>query len=1343
MPAGVKKKDTAKRMAGSRYRLIDPVPSNSYYIGNPNNNIMNRPIPPSRSITVRVAALIVLAAICIGTVLIVDPARSLNSAQKLAEVRKDAWAELLREHPYKKEAVHAEEEDQDRRDRPDLASHQNALMTMDPSTGQVPVERLMAAHATVDQLLQLRAPIPGVSWEERGPNNVGGRTRALLFDPNDPTNKKVWAGGVYGGLWFTDDITVAAPTWEHVDDMWDNIAVTTIAADPSDPDILYVGTGEGLGGADATRGGGIWKSTDGGASWAHLASTTPGAYNSNSDFHYVNKIVVKANGHVFASTRAYFTNRGGVMRSTNGGSTWTTVLSAYAGAGTSFSWSPDIELASNGDLYAAVGGWGSPGAIYKSTDANNGATGTWADLSGAVGIGGAKRIELASAPSNPLVIYAVAQGGSGDNDVEWFKKSIDGGASWANIAIPRMVSDGTTHFTRSQAWYDLIIGVHPTNPDLVIAGGIDLHRSTNGGSTWTGISHWYGGFSKPEVHADQHVLQFRPGASNEVVFGNDGGIHYSPDAGNAAATPTFSSRNNGYNVTQFYACATKNEVNSNYFLTGAQDNGSQRFTAPQMNATDEVTGGDGAFCHIDQLDPNIQMTAYTNNTIYRSLDGGATFPQLISESSSGHFINPSDYDPLRKILYSAANEDSVKRISGFDGAFVNEDLHISIGGAQVSSLKVSPYNDVVFLGIENGRVYKLSNASTASPTLTRLDNGTTPITTAGWVACIDVGANDNELLVTYSNYGVTSLWETTNGGATWYAKEGNLPDMPIRWAIYNPNNREQVLLGTEVGAWSTDAFGHGTASAPDWDPTNTSLAHTRVDMVKYRPADGLVVVATHGRGLYTTDVFVSSSIADFSISQNFSCTSSLTVDLTDGSLKPEGDWAWDVDNDGTTDYTSRNVTHTYTSPGAYSIKLTVNNGASSITKEAAVVVMGGPPTAYTGCAVAANSNNGNGYGIGIFRVALNDLDNTTPNNDGAYNDYTCTRMTKLQPGTSYDLTVSTGTYNAEAVNAYIDYNNSGVFDAGEEIASFPAAATGTRTLSFTTPASGVTMNTPLRLRVVSKFGSSPTDPCNTSSYGQAEDYSVYFNTPANISVAAKVFLEGPYESTTGLMNDSLRGLAGFPLTDPYPALGYVHADSGNGGTVAPAVLAVTGNNAIVDWVVLELRDANSPATVVASRSALLQRDGDVVALDGVSPLSFALPGGDYHVAVRHRNHLGIMTFSPVTLTFAPVSVDLSTVGVYGTEARKSIAGAFPTQAMWAGDVSFDHSLAYTGLGNDRDKILSAIGGLVATNVISGYLIEDVNLDGKAKYTGTGNDRGIILQNIGGVAATSIRVEQLP
>ena len=249
-----------------------------------------------------------------------------------------------------------------------------------------------------------------------------------------------------------------------------------------------------------------------------------------------------------------------------------------------------------------------------------------------------------------------------------------------------------------------------------------------------------------------------------------------------------------------------------------------------------------------------------------------------------------------------------------------------------------------------------------------------------------------------------------------------------------------------------------------------------------------------------------------------------------------------------------------------------------------------------------------------------------------------------------------------------------------------------------------------------------------------------------VNVAARVFLEGPYNSGTGLMNDVLRGLGTFPTSDPYPGLGYVHTGSSTSGTVIPATLTVSGNDAITDWVLLELRSSATPATIIASRSCLVQRDGDIVDTDGISPVPFFVVPGSYHVAVRHRNHLGAMTANPVALSSTPAVVDLTTVATstFGTQARKSITGAFPAEVLWAGDVSFNAAIKYTGSGNDRDPILVTVGSTTPNNVVvNAYSTRDVNLNGEVKYTGSGNDRDPILVNVGSTTPNNIRTQQIP
>lgn len=248
-----------------------------------------------------------------------------------------------------------------------------------------------------------------------------------------------------------------------------------------------------------------------------------------------------------------------------------------------------------------------------------------------------------------------------------------------------------------------------------------------------------------------------------------------------------------------------------------------------------------------------------------------------------------------------------------------------------------------------------------------------------------------------------------------------------------------------------------------------------------------------------------------------------------------------------------------------------------------------------------------------------------------------------------------------------------------------------------------------------------------------------------LKLSARVFLDGPFVSGSALMNDDLRANGLIPLDAPYNDMGY-YSQSDPIVHTTPAVLAVTGNNAIVDWVCVELRDPVNAAIVYMRKQALLQRDGDVVAVDGVSPLMIpAVMGSTLKIAIRHRNHLGVMGTDTRSANGTMQYMDFTVpeTPVYGTNARKTNA---TYSTLWSGNANWavvSNVLKYTGTDNDRDPILTAIGGTLPTNTVTGYAVTDVNMDGVTKYTGAGNDRDPILANIGGTVPTNVLIEQLP
>ncbi|HQV37549.1 MAG TPA: M12 family metallo-peptidase [Flavobacteriales bacterium] len=241
-----------------------------------------------------------------------------------------------------------------------------------------------------------------------------------------------------------------------------------------------------------------------------------------------------------------------------------------------------------------------------------------------------------------------------------------------------------------------------------------------------------------------------------------------------------------------------------------------------------------------------------------------------------------------------------------------------------------------------------------------------------------------------------------------------------------------------------------------------------------------------------------------------------------------------------------------------------------------------------------------------------------------------------------------------------------------------------------------------------------------------------------IILSISVLLQGPYRVSDGLMVDSLRAADLLPTDEPYTVMGFPVAGP---VTVDPAVFTVTGPDAIVDWMLVELRNATDPTVVEETRVGLLQRDGDLTALDGVSPLGFCSNAGNYRVVVRHRNHLGCMS-GTYLLSSTATDIDFSLAGTstYGTNSRK-VEGS--VMLLWSGNVNGNTTVSYTGAGNDRDPILQALGSSPVTGFISGYWGTDVNMDGKVRYTGANNDRDLILSNIGGSVPSDVVNEQLP
>ncbi|AMC11196.1 hypothetical protein Lupro_07975 [Lutibacter profundi] len=806
-----------------------------------------------------------------------------NSVLTNAEKLREQHEYFLKNSPFKNTLKLTREERLKQGLPPNKYYEREWELTMNPATGKPEPYKVLALQKRLkDKFLSKRNPGDAVdnAWVDRGPNNVGGRTRVVLFDPNDSTNKRVFAGGVSGGLWVNPDITNVNSTWTLVSGVPGNMNISCITVDPNDSNTWYIGTGEQYT-FGAAVGNGVYKTTDGGANWTNVPVQIAGGGNSGNllaGIYFINDIIAWNNagttevfigvgGHLYGDS-ANPTNwlglqSAGLYRTVDGGANWGRIESAnmsFAYNGYTFYYIPnDLEISVNNTLWmgsittpgtSGIGG----GKVFSSTDGT-----TWTEAA-ASPLTTSDRVELAVSSSNANKLYALTEGDGTDPHIF---VTTDAFATTTELAKPDDADNGISaaDFTRGQAFYDLVIEVDPTDDTIVYVGGIDLFRTTQGENTsvasdWKQISRWstnpnLNTLSCSIVHADQHAFSFRPGANNEAVIGGDGGVYYASSLSTAETNDVFTAMNTDYNVTQFYYGGYGQDAANELIVAGAQDNGSQFINGASAgaNSSIRVFGGDGAYSTIDK-DGNYMVVSYVYNThYYLDLPYSGAGYYIENATTEGDFINPAGLDHNLNIMYSNGSTGTTKQINRYtlgSSSAIKDQLTNALLDGSPTAFKVSLYttaSTTLLVGTDNSKLLKLTNAD-GTPTWTDISGGSF----VGSVSAIEFGATENDIFVTFHNYGVTSVWYSADGGTTWQDKEGNLPDMPVKCILQNPLVANEVIVGTELGVWSTANFND---ASPTWVSSYNGMQDVKVLDLDLRTSDNSVLATTFGRGTFT------------------------------------------------------------------------------------------------------------------------------------------------------------------------------------------------------------------------------------------------------------------------------------------------------------------------------------------------------------------------------------------------------------------------------------------------------------------------------------------------------------
>jgi len=665
-----------------------------------------------------------------------------------------------------------------------------------------------------------------VAWQERGPSNIGARVTDLAIHPTNPNI--IYAAMASGGVFKSTD---AGASWDPIFDDQPVQSIGAIALDPQDPNTIYVGTGEANSSSYSWSGMGVFRSTDAGSTWEHLGlDETRYIGRVLVDTHNADRIWVAAAGVLFGTSPDR-----GVYRTEDGGTTWDQVLAVSdSTAAIDLAYDP----AHPDTLYAAMwervrrlnsrksGGWTS--GIHKSTDGGD----TWVELTNGLPSGAdVGRIGVSVCESSPNVVYAFYC-----DDPGYFMgvyKSTNYGATWTQT------NDGAlSNLTSSFGWYFGQIRVDPTDPDRVFAMGVPLYRTTNGGASWSEVAS--------ANHVDHHAMVFDPSNPTHIYEGNDGGIYFSDSAGDTWSKLYDQPTN------QFYAIEI-DYLDPSRLYGGTQDNGTLRTATGGVDDWERIFGGDGFYTIVDPTDSDIIYCEYQYGNLYKSTDFGYNWYWGLNGVGNERtnwsmpvVMDPSDHETLYlgtyRVYRTTNGADSWNPISG--------DLTDAAPGASygtVTTIAVAPSNpNVIWAGTDDSNVWMSDDGGT---NWTKV-SGSLP---NRWVTRVAIDPTDcTTAYVTFSGMrwdeAISRVYRTEDSGATWTAIDDGLPNAAVSVIAIDPDMPSFLYVGTDLGCY------YSRDTGATWDMLGSGLPPVPVYDIKIHQPTRTLVAGTHGRSMHSIDL---------------------------------------------------------------------------------------------------------------------------------------------------------------------------------------------------------------------------------------------------------------------------------------------------------------------------------------------------------------------------------------------------------------------------------------------------------------------------------------------------------